>query len=147
MSNKNKAVTAVKVKNLIKAGRTEINTKEQLEKFPIGSPVSYLNNNNVFRPGGFIIKFKQEYFIYVLADFKTKYRARYNNIQKMWVADTFIRNSKQKNKTNFPVKINNIIVYYAIDNFDVERAQNTNKFLLMKNWFEFFHTTTTTIPT
>jgi len=138
MSNKNKAVTAVKISNLIKDGRTEITTKKQLEKYPIGSAISYLNIDNVFRSGGFITKFSTDYFIYVLPDFKTRYRARYSHMQKMWIKNTTIVPATKK-KTNFPVKINDIVVYYGIDNFDAQRFQNTTKFKKMNIWHEYFN--------
>jgi hypothetical protein len=41
-----------------------------------------------------------------------------------------------KELTNFPVKIGNIVVYYANDNYDRERYMNTKKYKMMAsiNW-------------
>ena len=134
----NKAVMATKINNLIKDGRAEITTREQLEKYPIGSTISYLNINNVFRSGGFITKFCADYFIYTLPDFETKYRTRYSHIQKMWIKNTSIIPAIKNKKTNFPVKINDIVVYYGIDNFDAQRFQNTEKYKKINGWYEYF---------
>ena len=134
----NKAVMATKINNLIKDGRIEITNKKQLEKYPIGSAISYLNINNIFRSGGFITKFCEDYFIYVLPDFETRYRARYSHIQKMWVKNTIIVPTTKEKKTNFPVKINEIIVYYGVDNFDAQRFQNTDKYKKIILWGQYF---------
>ncbi len=130
-----KALIAAKIDTIIENGRHEITSKKQLEKYPIGSLISYMNNNNVFRSGGFITKFSDDYFIYILSDFKTRYRARYSHIQKMWVGSVYstahdivsIVPSTNK-KTNFPVVINDITIHYAQKTFDIKRYKNTDKF-------------------
>ncbi len=81
----------------------EITSKKELEKYPIGSFVSYVNNQNIFRPGGYIIKFLPEYFIYVRSDFSAKYRGRYSHIQKMWIGSVNHTNQKVVN-----VRVSNI---------------------------------------
>ena len=84
-----KASTAAKIDTIIENGRKEITTKKQLEKFPIGSLISYMNIDDRFRTGGFIIKFATDYFIYITPDFSTKYRARYSHILKMWAGNVY----------------------------------------------------------
>jgi hypothetical protein len=141
----NKALFASKIDTMIENGRKEITTKKQLEKYPIGSLISYLRNDNIYKPGGFIIEFAPEYFIYILHDFSTKYRARYHNIDKMWVGSVY----KTKNdfvsivpikhqKTNFPVIVNNVTIYYAKNTFDVKRFINTEKYKKIIQWREYF---------
>src|SRR5262245_40366681 len=78
-----------KIVSFIENGRKEITTKKQLEKYPVGSLISYINKANVFKLGGFILKFSDDYFIYIKPDFQTKIRARYKNIKKMWVGDVY----------------------------------------------------------
>lgn len=75
----------LRIKKLLEEGRTEVKTKHQLEKFPLGSLISYVSKEGQFRRGGTIIKFADEYFIYLSYDGKTKVRARYINISKIWV--------------------------------------------------------------
>ena len=140
-----KYVADVKITMMLENGRKEITTKEELEKYPIGSLISYMNKNNEFKQAGFIYKFSDEYFIYLASDFTTKYRVRYKNVQKMWVGDVYSVTSDlvslvkaDNKKTNFPVKINNIIVYYAKNNFDVVRFKNTGKYKNMIKWVEIF---------
>ncbi|AVG46839.1 hypothetical protein [Acanthamoeba polyphaga mimivirus] len=141
-----KAVIAAKISNLLEYGRKQITTKKELEQYPIGSLISYMNKNDEFKQGGFIIKYAEEYFIYITPDFKTKYRVRYQNIKKMWVGNVYkiigndiisLSKTSQK-KTDHPVKIGNIIVYYASKKFDKTRFMNTKKYNIMVNWYEYF---------
>lgn len=144
--NKDKARIGAKIINLIENGRKEITTKEQLEKYEIGSLISYVNNADIFKSGGFIIKFADEYFIYITPDFKTKYRVRYINVKKMWIGNVYkIKNdlvslSKSTQKpTKFEIKINNIIIHYARNSFDVKRFMSTEKYKRLIAWNEYFN--------
>lgn len=142
----NKDYVKAKISNLIENGRKEITTKEELEQFPIGSLISYMNKNNEFKIAGFITKFSDDYFIYIVPDFTQKYRVRYTNVIKMWVGDVYsvkkdiISFTKtSKNKTDFPVKLNNVILYYAKHNFDKKRYMNTNKYEISCKWIDYFN--------
>jgi hypothetical protein len=104
-----------------------------------------MNNNDIFKPGGFIIKFADEYFAYITPDFTTKYKVRYNNVKKMWVGDVYkvtgdlISFAKPtQNPTNFPVKIGNNVVYYAKSSYHVKRFICTAKYKRMINWYNYF---------
>jgi hypothetical protein len=140
-----KASLSLKINTMIENGRKEITTRKHLEKYPIGSLVSYLNVDDIFRPGGFITKYKTEYFIYVLPDFKTKYKARYTHIQKMWVGSVYeCRNdivsivASQKSKTKFPVIFKEIPLYYASDSYDAKRFTHTEKYKKIIKCCEYF---------
>ena len=142
---KEKREIRTKIMCLIDYGREEITTKEQLEKYAIGSLISYINKNNIFKIGGFILKFEDEYFIYITSDFTTKYKVRYTNIQKMWVGDVYkVRNDiislakATQEPTNFPVKIGKNIVYYASNSFFIKRFMSTDKFKIMMEWYNYF---------
>lgn len=134
-----------KLLKFIEYGRKEITSKKELEKFPIGSILSYMNINNQFKQGGFIIKFADDYFIFITLDFSTKYRVRYKNVSKMWAGDVFnIHNdfisfteSSQK-KTNFPVKINDSIIYYATSDLDKKDFMSTDHYKKLINWYNYF---------
>lgn len=142
-----KDALAVKIANFIEYGRKEIATKKELEKFPIGSLISYTNYKGNFKLGGFIIKFADDYFIYIAPDFTTKYRVRYKNVIKMWAGDVYtvindivsFTGTTQK-KTKFPVELNNVIVYYGISNYDVKRFKCTERFKYMIGWYNYFVT-------
>lgn len=143
--NKVKAVLLAKIETLIEYGRTEITTKEELEEYPIGSIVSYTNKNGIFKSGGFIIKFEDDYFIYITLDYSCKFRVRYKNINKMWVGDIYqVKNDvvsiipTTNAKTNFKAKIGDVIVYYAKDNFGLKRFKNTQRYRNMVKWYEYF---------
>jgi len=142
---KNKDYVMTKIVLLKRNGRKEITTKKQLEKFPIGSAVSFMNKKNIFRLGGFITKFNSDDFIYVGLDFKTRYRVRYEKVLKMWVGNVYMLTNdvvsltKTTNKkSNFPVKINGIIIYYAKNNYDVLRFKTTDRYKTYMNWCEYF---------
>lgn len=141
----NKAAFALKIDTMVKNGRKEITTKKQLEKYPIGSLISYLNNQNIFRPGGYIIKFNPEYFIYITSDFTAKYRARYSHIQKMWVGSVYETKNDfasivptAQAKTKFPLIVNGIVIYYASDAYDIRRYTFTEKYKKIIKWCEYF---------
>nr|AEX63348.1 hypothetical protein mv_R1146 [Moumouvirus Monve] len=141
----NKAVLATKISNLIEHGRVEITTKKELEQYDIGSLISYLNTKDEFKQGGYVTKITKEYFIYLTPDFETKYRVRFENIKKMWVGDVYkVKNDlvslikAPQKKTNFPVEVGNIVIYYASDNFDSKRFKNTKKYATMCKWYEIF---------
>lgn len=140
-----KYVVNVKIATMIENGRKEITTKDELEEFPPGSLISYMNKNNVFKIGGFITEFEDDSFIYINTDFSHKYRVYYQNILKLWVGDVFVTKNDivslvkaTQKKTNFPVKIGQIIVYYAKNNFDVKRFMNTEKYQKYINWVNYF---------
>ncbi|AYV85582.1 MAG: hypothetical protein Satyrvirus24_6 [Satyrvirus sp.] len=143
--NKSPALMEAKIEKLLENGRKEIKTKEELEKFPIGSIFSYINKNGIFKNGGFIIKFLDDYFIYITIDFMTKYRVRYNNIEKMWVGDPRkIKNDvislmpAIQKPTNFEVKLGKTVVYYAPRDRDKKRFTKTNKYKIMEKWYKTF---------
>jgi len=140
-----KVSLALKIEKLIENGRKEIKTKKQLEKYPIGSLISHIDKNNIFRHGGFITKFKPDYFIYITPDFKTKYIARYTNIKKMWVGSVYKTKDdvvslvqSDKPETKFPVKINDIVMYYAADKYNHKRFTYTDKYKRAIKWVEYF---------
>lgn len=144
--NIEKARVECKIMTMLENGRKEINTKKQLEKYPLGSMISYMNKSNIFRLGGFITKFAEEYFIYITPDFKTRYRTRYQNIQKMWVGNVYeVTNDlvsivgTSRNPTKHEVKINDIVVYYGNDSFDAKRFRCTEKYKRMVSWNKYFN--------
>ena len=144
--NVDKARINAKILSLVENGRKEVTTQKQLEKYPVGSLISFKTKSGTFRPGGFITKFSDESFIYVTPDFKTKYRGTYENINKMWVGDVYkvkndlisLAKSTQKS-TNFEVKVNDVIIFYARNSFDKKRIISTDKYKRLMMWNEYFN--------
>ncbi len=139
-------IALTSISRLIAYGREEITTKKELKKFAPGSPISYKNNDNIFKRGGFLIKITKEYFIYITPDFSQKYRVRFANVQKMWVGDVYklkkdliYFTKTNRKKTNYPVKINGIDIYYGKNNFDRARFTNTHKYKRMMQWCDYFN--------
>lgn len=139
-------ITCAKIQTLLDNGRIEISTKEELEEYPLGSLISYMNNNHILKSGGFVTKFSDDYFIYITPDFGQKYRVRYINVHKMWVGDVkkvkndliSLTKTTQK-KTNFPVTVNGVIIYYAHKKFDQNRFMNTQKYKRIVEWNNYFN--------
>ena len=143
--NKNRSLVEAKIDFLIENGRIEITSKAELEEHPIGSLISYMNNNNIFKSCGFLTKICDDYFIYIKPDFESKFKVRYDNIKKMWVGDVYkvkqdivsiTKSSKQE--TKYKVIIDDIVVYYANDKSDYRRYTHTQKYKTMVKWSEFF---------
>lgn len=140
-----KALLNARINTLINKGRKEVANKKELEKFPIGSMISYINIDGAFRHGGFITKFTKDYFVYISPDFKTKHKGKYNRIARMCVGTVYdtindlvsIRKT-DKPKTKYPVKVKDIVVYYAKENLDAERYKFTEKYKRMILWIKYF---------
>lgn len=134
-----------KINDLILYGRKEITTRKELEKFPIGSLISYTTKNEVFKYGGYLCKVKNDWFIYITLDFSQKIRTRYVNIDKMWVGDVFkvvgdaISFKKPNNETNYSVSIGKYIVYYGTKNGNSKSFMASQKYKNMLQWHEYFH--------
>lgn len=137
--------TAAKHVELLECGRTEIKSKEQLETYPIGSAISYVNSDCQFKQGGFVIKFADEWFAYITPKFDCKVRVRYANTIKIWVGDVYkTRNDivnifpTQMKKTKFPVTIGNIPVYYGRKSYYSQRFTTSIKYKQMADWYNYF---------
>lgn len=128
----------------VNENRNEIATKKELEKYPIGSAISHMTINSNFKSGGFITKFCKDYFIYILPDFVTKYKARYENISKIWVGNVYatendivsIIPSKRK-KTKCAVIINDIAIFYGTE-YDCILFKNSKKYKMIMKWYQYF---------
>ncbi|AHA45881.1 hypothetical protein HIRU_S975 [Hirudovirus strain Sangsue] len=143
--NKDKAAVASKVSTLLENGRKEIHTKTQLEKYPIGSLVSYFNKKGIFRSGGFIKKFGNDYFIYLTPEFDMSVRVRYKNIDKMFVGsvyetmnDVVSINPAPPKKSKYNVKIGDTIIYYEDNITLIKRFTHTKKYQRIKQWYDTF---------
>jgi len=138
-------VLLAKIARLKKNGRKEITTKEALEKFPIGSLISYMNKSGIFKTAGFICKLSDDYFIYLSADFSKKYRVRYKNVLKMWVGDVYKTSNdivsivpSTNKKTKLVAEIGKIPVYYTTNRNTLNRFMHTEKYQRMIKWYEIF---------
>lgn len=136
---------AAKIASYLENGRSEITTKKELKKYPIGSMISFIKKERIFKPGGFLTKIADDHFTYITPDFQNKYRVKYSNIVKMWVGDVYstvndlvslVKDSKKK--TNFPVEVAGIIVYYAKNNYDAKRFKGTDRYKVMSDWCNYF---------
>lgn len=143
--NRVKSIMELTLKQHIENGRKEITTKEELDEFSIGSLISYINKNGIYKAGGFLLKIKNDYFIYMNPHDDKKFRVQFVNVNKMWVGSPYdskndivsIRQTEQP-ETNFPVKIGNITVFYAQSTYDQKRFNCTKKGKLMYKWYELF---------
>ena len=138
---------SAKISTYLENGRVEITTKDKLEEYPPGSLISFIKKGNVLKVGGFLTKITDDYFTYITPDFQNKFRVKFSNVVKMWVGDVYsttndivsLVKAPKKKKTNFPVKVQNITVYYAKNNYDAKRFKGTEKYKIMLSWCEYFH--------
>lgn len=143
----NKDIINAKILMMLENGRIEVTNKEELEKYPIGSLISYININDEYKEGGFITKFRDDYFIYITTDFTNKYRARYKNVKMMIVGDVYkvkrdvisLTKTTQKTKTKFPIIVGGICIRYAQGNFDSKRYMSTDRYKILTQWYDYFH--------
>ena len=141
-----KARTDAKIMSLVENGRKEVTTQKQLEKYPIGSLISFETKSGIFRPGGFITKFSDESFIYITPDFNARFRGTYKNIKKMWVGDVHkvkndlisLAKTSQKS-TKFEIEVGSTIIFYARNTFDIKRFKCTERYKRLMAWNEYFN--------
>lgn len=140
-----KDLAAVKIENYKKNGRCEITTRDELLEYPIGSLISFTKKKNIFKLGGFLTKISDDYFTYITPDFEHKFRVKYSNVVKMWAGDVYsthndivslVKNSKKK--TNYPITVDGIIVYYAKNNYDSTRFKCTDRYKRLIAWVNYF---------
>lgn len=145
--NKNRSLVEAKIEQLIENGRVEITSKKELKQFAIGSLISYMNTNDIFKSCGFLTKITDDYFIYVKPDFESKFKVRFAHVQKIWVGDVYhVKNDlisitktiTERPQSKFEVIINNVIVYYGKDKSDYRRFIHTQKYKIMLMWSKFF---------
>ena len=108
-----------------------LSIKSELEKYPLGIIISYINNKNIFRPGGIILKYNPDYFIYMEAGLQTKYRARYSHINKIWIGfDTdkhFI--------SNMEVISQCIVVHRPDTSIDIHRSPSSESKIIAQAYY------------
>lgn len=145
--NKNKALVKAKIKKLLENGRVEIETKKQLENFPLGSLVSYMTIDDLYRSGGFLKTIKDDYFVLVggTSGNPISFSVQFDNIKSMYVGNPFETKKDEvsivptkKAKTRYPVKIGDTVVYYANDVYDYKRFLETEKYKRYIKWYESF---------
>jgi hypothetical protein len=134
-NNITKDEVETKIISLIESECEEITTKDELETYKLGSLISYLTSSNVFKLGGLITIFKEEYFIYDKLNSSTRYRVRYCNIIKMWVGDfvklkhklTRLVNSASQT-SHSKIDIDKIEIVYNGKLVDVKQSVGINKY-------------------
>lgn len=124
----------------------------------VGQYIKFINTDNQFRSGGIVLGTKDgeggQYFLvrsylYVGGKYRV-FSLQFSDIKQLWIRDkvgkkpkkivddqplrvrepkdTRIRFRAAAHETNFPVKINNEVVYYARDNYQRRRFMESVKF-------------------
>lgn len=128
---------------MLSRGRHEVTTRKQLEKYPIGSLISYTDKTGIFKYGGNLCKINKDWFVFKALDFDKK--VRFVNVDKMWVGDVFevtgdtISFKKPENETKYPVTIGKHIVYYGTRLSCSKEFKATQKYERMLQWYDYFH--------
>lgn len=148
--NNNQSLIEEKIKALLDKGALEIknpkytdieNAKEQLGKRLL---ISYILKDGKYRSGGFLTANSDYYFVLLggQIDNKISFSIQYMNVDTIYIRKVNKKNATKPIKpvptlhlkTRFPVKIDDIVVYYAKDNFDRRRFMDTQKYSNMKNY-------------
>lgn len=134
--NQSPVMIKQKIKKLIKSGRNVIKTKEELKKFPLGTLVSYITKEGLYRSGGFLRSIKNKYFALQGGNVANpiSFPVQFSNIKKMYVGSPIKNVNRTVKKTNFPVMIGKTIVYYAKSNYDIKRFKATKKYFRMASY-------------
>lgn len=136
-----------RIRKLLNNGRVEIYTREELEQFPKGIVVSYMTHEGLYRSGGFLTTVSDDYFTLLGGNpqfGRARFSVAFDNTAVMWVG--YVNRSRSlitpvktyKEKTNYPVKVGSLIVYYGKDNYDRKRFMSTNKYKAMVSWEKKF---------
>jgi hypothetical protein len=141
--NRSKALLKAKIIRMLKNGRQEVNSLENLKTYPIGSLLSYVNKKGTFKIGGYLVQVEDETFVYELLDFSKKFRVKMSHVDAIWIGRVDKLNSDyidltptNRPSTSFPVKIGDSIIYYAKNNYDVQRYCCTDKYISCTKWHE-----------
>lgn len=138
-------IVRTKIDYMIQNGRVEVPLSE-LKNYPPGSLFSYMNKDNVFRLAGFIVQHADDSLIYIDTDFSQKHRVWFHNIHKIWLGDVYKVTNNDifslcdtlHNKTNYPVEINETVIYYAKDKADVKKFKESEKYQKYAKWINYF---------
>ena len=143
----NKSNSKGKIANLLYNGRVELTTKEELEEYEIGTMISYMNKLKLFVNGGFVTELGSSYFCYVTLDFKRVKKVNYEDVIKMWVGDVFKMVNDwislvptQNSKTNYPIEVAGVVIYYSPNRYNMIRFLTTVKYTRLIQWCEYFLT-------
>lgn len=145
---KDKAIIGAKIENMLTNGRVEIDAKDiqKLLEYPVGSLITFIDDLNIYRIGGFLISTSDDHFVYIKPNLKNKFEIKYSNVKKIYVGDVY----KTKNDlvsivettrpvTKFPISVNNVIIFYGNDSFDYKRFKHTQKYKLIMGWYNYFN--------
>jgi len=138
--NSNKALFDAKIESMLENGRKEIHTRDELLLYPLGSLVSYVTVEGLYRSGGFLRAIKDVYFALGGGTFNhpVSFCVQFENVQAMYVGPPIFNTNRKGQKTNFKVKIGKKVVYYAKDNYDRRRFKNTQRYKRMKSIYDIY---------
>lgn len=146
--NSSKKSVAEKIQTLIDKGATKIEYPRKSDFDNMcgkGNLVSYITKDGKYRSGGFIVSWNEDYFAVrggggygPIISFSVQYK----NIKEAYIRKPSRKNSPlepiptDKPKTNYPVKIDKVTVFYGKNNWEVERFKKSNKYNRMVKWSE-----------
>ena len=141
--NADPALLQKKIKRLLQAGRAEIETREQLENFPLGSLVAYVTKEGLYRSGGFLRTIQDEYFALQGGQINNpiSFPVQFKNVKAMYVGNSAVIHfpdpvETTKKETKYPSYVGDIVVNYARDKWNRERFEKTKKF---QYWIEEYN--------
>lgn len=143
---------------LVNSGYEEVNLKD-IDMIPTGSRLAYITKDKKWRSAGWLSRVEDSYedvdgnpfdkpkkYILYKAYNNAAWSIQLEDIYKLYIMrnksqDILVKKviyfRKPTKRTNFAVYLNNskgedVVIYYAKDNFDKKRFMNTNKYQISK---------------
>lgn len=134
--NRSRETVEARIKMLLDNGRRIIRNRREFRNEPLGSLVSYVTKENLYRSGGFLKKIEKDYFVIQGGTYgkPISFTVQFNNVHYVIVGSPIRSTQKKLKTTNFPVSIGDKVVYYARDNYDRKRFKMTEKYKNMEIW-------------
>lgn len=134
------------LKRLRENGRILISTKNELNKYPVGTLISYTNTSDIFFRGGYLIEIHNDSFVYLEPDFDKFHKVNFGDVNFMIVGivshvrnDLIDINPTNQKKTCYKVMIGDTVVYFAKSKNDKRKFMKTKLFERSTNWYNYFH--------
>jgi hypothetical protein len=146
--NSDKKKLDMKLMKMKEQGRVIVEGDEdemikEMENFPKHVHICYVTKENQYRCGGFLRKLvnneKEQYFVLFVPDKRLSFPVQFKNVKSLYIKAIQRKGVEitptDKPETKFPVKLGDIVVYYAKDAYDRRRFMTTEKFKNMEKHF------------
>jgi hypothetical protein len=134
-NKKNRALLKAKIARLTRDGYDLSLNKEELEKRPFGL-ITYIDKDDKYEKGGFLKEIKEDSFVWHNYDPEVPdQEIKFEDVKQIYTRSPLRLLNRSTKKTNYPVKLGGVTIFYAKDNFDLLRFKNTDRYQQIKKWY------------